>query len=90
MERPSLSCGCTEIRSQGTWEAVQEAKPEPARHAGRRRGIEMPREITGPTCGEVVRANGDEELVPLVQGHAKERHGSDVCRHRTPARIREA
>jgi predicted small metal-binding protein len=38
----------------------------------------MAKEVTCPPCGEVITADGDDELIAKVQTHAKEHHDMDV------------
>jgi hypothetical protein len=40
----------------------------------------MAKEATCPSCGEVLRGEGDDEYVEAVQRHAKT-HGSEPPRH---------
>lgn len=50
----------------------------------------MAKEVTCPPCGEVIRAESDDELVSKVQQHAKERHDTDLERDHILASAREA
>jgi predicted small metal-binding protein len=38
----------------------------------------MQKEVTCPPCGEVIRADSDEELVEAVQEHARADHQTDL------------
>ena len=40
----------------------------------------MAKEVTCPPCGEVMRAESDDELVAIVKVHAKDQHGADLDR----------
>jgi predicted small metal-binding protein len=50
----------------------------------------MSKEVTSPACGEVVRADSEDDLVSLAQSHAKENHDTDLPRDRVLFRIHEA
>jgi len=49
----------------------------------------MAKEVTCPPCGEVMRADDDDELVAKVQSHAMEQHGSELDREHIVASARE-
>ncbi|HXZ83458.1 MAG TPA: DUF1059 domain-containing protein [Acidimicrobiales bacterium] len=49
----------------------------------------MAKEVTCQPCGEVIRAEDDDELVAKVQSHAKEQHGKDLDREDVLASARE-
>ncbi|MGD0084294.1 MAG: DUF1059 domain-containing protein [Acidimicrobiales bacterium] len=49
----------------------------------------MAKEVTCPPCGEVIRADDDDELVATVQSHAKEQHGGDLDREHILTSARE-
>jgi predicted small metal-binding protein len=40
----------------------------------------MTKEVTCPPCGTVLSGEGDDELVTIVQDHAKREHGSEPDR----------
>jgi hypothetical protein len=52
-------------------------------------GLAMSKETTCPPCGEVMRADNDDELVSKAQSHAKEKHGVDVDRDHILAGARD-
>lgn len=53
-------------------------------------GQDMAKEVTCPPCGEVIRAESDDELVSKVQQHAKEQHETDLDREHILTAAREA
>jgi predicted small metal-binding protein len=38
----------------------------------------MAKEVTCPPCGEAFRADNDQDLVQMVQAHAKSEHDTDL------------
>lgn len=38
----------------------------------------MAKEVTCPPCGEVIRADSDDELIAKVKQHARENHDTEL------------
>ncbi len=49
----------------------------------------MAKEVTCPPCGKVMRAEGDDELVSMVQTHARTEHASELDREHILSSARE-
>ena len=49
----------------------------------------MEKEVTCPPCGETMRADNDDDLVQMVQDHAKSEHNTDLTADHILASARE-
>ena len=50
----------------------------------------MAKEVTCPPCGEVLRADSDEEIVATVKQHAHDEHGHELTAEQILETAREA